>query len=434
MAHSLVRVQVVGHGRRLDVCLPARVPVWEFLPEVSRGLGGDGVAAAGLVTATGELLDAGADLQGQGVRHGDVLTVAPPAEHQPPVLHDDLVRAVHDRARVVLPGWGPEAARTTALVVATAAPTVALGLLLTVPGAQASTLALAGLCALVLLALGQVAERRAAPAWCRVLVGWLGVTCAGVAGSALAPTAGAWGPYVPLAAAGGVGLVLVVTAGSLWPLHVPPVLVSTTSAASGLAAEVARVPPWEALLALVATGTLVASLLPAAVVELTVARGQDASEGVDLERLDADLVLAHRLVLAGSLTGTLLTLAVVPAAASAGVAPTAVVLLLVALRLLRVRHQRSRAVCLAGVVGAGACVLAVVLAVASARPELVPWVVGALVLLAATVTLGALGEVRSPRRAWCADLVEVAVVVSLPVVTTVTLWWPRVWPSGGPGW
>lgn len=437
MGDSLVRVQVVGHGRRLDVCLPSRVPVWEFLPEVSRGLGG-GDATVGLVTTTGELLDGAVDLDQQGVRHGDVLTVAPPSEHRAPVLHDDLVRAVHDRARAVVAGWTSEAARSAATLTACGAVAVALAVLTVVPRPPEESVAPLVVCVGALLLLARAVRRPGSPTWSRVAVGWTAVGSAWVAGDVLSVGLGVWGPYVSLATAGAVGLTLVATAGRTWPLYVPPVLVTTVWAATGVVSEALGLLSWQVAIAVLAAGTLVASLLPATVVELTVVRGRgedpDGAEGIDLARLDADLVLAHRLVLAGSLTGTALTLSVAPLAVVAGPVPTVLVLLLVLLRVLRVRHQRALASWCAALVGAGCSTLAVLASIALLRPGWVPWAVVALALLAATLTvLVPDGDRPSSRRAWCADVVEVAVVVLLPVVTSLALWRPEgLGPDGLP--
>src|SRR5690606_17934778 len=161
-----------------------------------------------------------------------------------------------------------------------------------------------------LLLLVRTVRRPGAAAWSRVAVGWTTVGGVWVAGRALVGGLEPWGAYVPLLAAGAVGGVLVVTAGRTGPLHVPPVPGAAAWVATGVVSEALGLPAWQVALAGLAAGTLVASLVPAAVVELTVARGHAETRapdhGIDLARLDADLLLAHRLVLAGSVTGTAL--------------------------------------------------------------------------------------------------------------------------------
>lgn len=440
---SLLRVQVVGHGRRLDVCLPARVPVWEFLPEIVRGLGAGaapdvgaeaGAAVPGLVTAAGVRLDESQNLERQGVRHGDVLAVAPVAEHHPPVLHDDLVQAVHARARVVLTAWGPGATRTAAHLVACLAAAAGLAMVVRAPLAPPVVVALTAPLAALLVGLAETARRRGDPSWCRVTLAWLAVGCAWVVGTALAHRAGPWAAPLAAAVAVAVGVMLLGTAGRRWPLYAPPVLVVTVWTTCLVGAEAMQVPAWQLLLVSVAVGVLLAGALPGVVVELTVARGQadgldggasstPSSAGVDLDRLDADLVLAHRIVLAWSLTGTGLVLCAVPYAVEAGAASTAVVLLVTLLRWLRARHQRSWALSVAGVGGAVLVAVVTVACVAALRPD---WVVVAVPSLAGLAVAAALArpDADSPRRAWWGDVVEVGAVVCLPVLVTLAVWGP----------
>lgn len=438
MTESLVRVQVVGHGRRLDVCLPADVPLWEFLPEVARGLGagdtGDEAVVGALVTTAGQRLDGGGDLRRQGVRHGDVLTLAPAAEHHPPVVHDDLVQAVHARARVVLAAWSDAAAGTAAYVVACVALTAALAFLVGVSSTPEIALTLAGALALALGVVAHAAHRQQAPSWSQVLTGWLAVGCAWVVGAALGPGLGGGGAYAPVVAALAVGVAVLLAAGRRWPLHTPPLLVVAVWSACGVVAATLQVPAWQVVLVALTAGVLVAGVVPGTVVELTVARSQVHPSGhVDVRRVDADLLLAHRIVLAWSLTGTGLTLCVVPGAVASGASGVAALALVSGLRLLRVRRQRSASLVLAAVAGTGVAALFVLARVAVLHPEWLPSVVVGLACLAGVVaSMGRAGAVAATGgdtggswRAWCADVVEVAAVVLLPLAVTAALWWPR---------
>lgn len=439
MTSSLLRVQVVGHGRRLDVCLPAHVPVWEFLPEVLRGLGGTSDAAQScLVTAAGVRLEFAEDLGRQGVRQGDVLTVAPAAAHTPPELHDDLVQAAHARARVVVEEWTGEAARHTAYALGCGAVAAALMVLARGPSPGPGAILFATLCLPALVALGVTAHREGAPTWWRVAVGWLAPGAAWVLGSALAPSGAAWGGYVSPAMVAVVGVLLVVTGGRDAPLYAPPPLAAAVWTAAALLGEQIQVPPWQVVLVALVVGVLVSGVVPGAVVELTVTRGQSALQThVDLDRLDADLVLAHRIVLAWSLTGTLTLLCVVPYAVHAGAAATTAVLLVVLVRWLRTRRQRSWALSLAGVGGAALSLGWVGFLVSAVRADWTPAVVVVAACLAAVAVVmssTASNGGSSPWRDWCADVLEVVAVVCLPLAVTAALWWSTGWSTGWSGW
>ncbi|MBE7324047.1 EsaB/YukD family protein [Nocardioides sp. Y6] len=425
---SLLRVQVVGHGRRLDVCLPAQSPVWEFLPEVARGLGGEETGQVPcLVTAAGVRLDRDGDLRRQGVRHGDVLTLATQAEHSPPQVHDDLVLAAHARARVVVPGWGTEAAGHAARAVGGGAVVLALALVAAAPRpGLGGALVAVGLP--ILLAVASTSGRQHHPRWWHVALAWLAAAGAATAASVLvAPTL--WSAYVPLGAAAVVSAVLAVRAGPEGVVHATPLLVATVWAAGTLLAGRLGVPPWQVVLVAVVVAVLVAGALPGAVVELTVARGQSDSAPVDVDRLDGDLALAHRMVLASSLVGTSTLLCVVPYAVEAGAAHAVTVLLVVLLRWLRGRHHRSWALTSASIAGGGACLLTLALCAGVLRPD---WTPAALVAVGCVAVGAVVGPVlgQSPWARWALDGLEVLMVVCLPLAVVAALWWP----DGPPGW
>lgn len=431
---SLVRVQVVGAGRRLDVSLPSRVPVWEFLPEVLRGLEWpDRVPAAGLVTLDGTALAADLDLDGQGVGDGAVLTVATPDEHRPSTRHDDLVEAVHDRSRRLLVEWTPEATRGLTGAAALVAGAGVLALLVGV-GAPSGTSAILVAGVLVVAAsawsaaahdgAGRSVVVRTAAAWLAVAAAWV---AGGVAAPGLDPSVS---PWVPAITALGLGVVLAARAGPAWPLQVPPLVVVAATVVSDGVARLVGVASWQVLVAALAVAVLTAGAVPGLVVEVTVhrAHAQDhGNRGIDPDRLDADVLLAHRIVLALHLTTSGLLVLVSPSAVASGPAASGAVALLVVLRTMRLRHQRSRMLVLAGVAGAGVWMVLAVVAVAVVRSEWVP-TAGA-VLLAAGAVAVASSQVRSTGAwwAWCADVAEVVVVVAVPLAVTAALWWTVAW-------
>lgn len=263
----------------------------------------------------------------------------------------------------------------------------------------------------------------------RVAVGWLAMGAAWVIGSALPPPAAPWGGFVPPAVVAVVGLVFVVTAGREAPMYAPPVLVAAVWTAARLLGDQVQVPTWQVILVGLVVGVLAAGAVPGAVVELTVTRGQpDGPTHLDLERLDADLVLAHRVVLAWSLTGTLTLLWVAPHAVAAGAASTAAVLLVVLVRWLRTRRQRSRDLSLAGVGGAALSLGVVGLSATATHADWTPAVVVAAACLAVGTVLTPVSEGAMAWRNWCADVLEVVAVVCLPLAVTAALWWPAGWP------
>lgn len=151
------------------------------------------------------------------------------------------------------------------------------------------------------------------------------------------------------------------------------------------------------------------------------AAGRQAAEGlVDLDRTKTDARAAHGLLLAMVGVTGLLLLAVAPLAA--GIGPWAVLLVVdcAGVLALRIRHHRSVAQVVAGLVTAFAAVLGAVTDAAAEHPALVPRLAAALaaagVLLVAGVVVPA-----SPRRARAAELLEAAVVVALlPLLVTAT--------------
>src|SRR3990170_4443493 len=96
-ASGLVKVTVTSGTRRVDLVLPAAVPVAELLPELVRSVGLlDGSTVYGgylLVTQEGRELAPDASLTMQGVEDGVGLTVAAGGDGAAPRVFDDVVDA-----------------------------------------------------------------------------------------------------------------------------------------------------------------------------------------------------------------------------------------------------------------------------------------------------------------------------------------------------
>ena len=101
---GLVRVSVTSATRRVDLVLPAWVPVTDLVPELARTVGvlDPRTAHAGyrLVARDGRVLDPESGLAAQGVEDGGVLTVVACADVEPPRVHDDVVEVAGLRVRL----------------------------------------------------------------------------------------------------------------------------------------------------------------------------------------------------------------------------------------------------------------------------------------------------------------------------------------------
>ena len=121
-ASGLVKVTVTSGTRRVDLVLPAAVPVAELLPELVRSVGLlDGSTVYGgyrLVTQEGRELAPDASLTMQGVEDGVVLTVAAGVDEPAPRVYDDVVEAMTDIVERDLKPWEPATGRRTALAAA----------------------------------------------------------------------------------------------------------------------------------------------------------------------------------------------------------------------------------------------------------------------------------------------------------------------------
>jgi type VII secretion integral membrane protein EccD len=161
MTAGLARVTISTPRRKLDVALPAHVPLAELLPEVLRhagdGLADDGERHGGWVLrrADGAALAVGQALHPQGVRDGALLFLVPAHLQWTEIRYDDVVEAIADGARQQGASWSPGATRVTGLALAVVP--VAAGLFAV---ARTGSAVLATVAASVLLVAGIAASRR----------------------------------------------------------------------------------------------------------------------------------------------------------------------------------------------------------------------------------------------------------------------------------
>ncbi len=237
-ASGLVKVTVTSGTRRVDLVLPAAVPVAELLPELVRSVGLlDGSTVYGgyrLVTQEGRELAPDASLTMQGVEDGVVLTVAAGVDEPAPRVYDDVVEAMTDIVERDLKPWQPANGRRTAM----AAASLLLGLgavaLLIQGGNVAATAAVLVAAALVTGAV--VLSRAQGEPEAAVPVAWMGAAYGAVGGLLFAPEGELLALPVACAGAGALvaGLVCLVGLGEGRTLVIPPVVVGALFLATGL--------------------------------------------------------------------------------------------------------------------------------------------------------------------------------------------------------
>jgi type VII secretion integral membrane protein EccD len=163
---DLSRVTIVAPRRRIDLSLPADVPLAHMLPTLLRAAG-EGLADAGLAHSGWVLqrledapFDAGRSLNQLGVRDGEVLYFRPGMAHIPDMSFDDVADVIATGIKDRSDRWRPQTTRAFGQGAAGAALVIgAVIIALSGPPWTAPTIA-AGLVALLLL-IGATALSRA---------------------------------------------------------------------------------------------------------------------------------------------------------------------------------------------------------------------------------------------------------------------------------
>ena len=428
-ASGLVRVTVASGTRRVDLVLPAAVPVAELVPELARSVGLlDPTTVHGgyhLVTPEGRRLEGDAGLTMQGVEDGGVLTVTAGVDDAPRRVYDDVVEAMADVVERDLRPWRPEAGRRTAL----GAGVLLLGLgavaLLLQDGDAVAAVAAVAV-AVVLGAGGVVLSRAQEEPEAAVTVAWMSVVYAVVAGLLLVPE-GASLFGVPVAAAGGAALV----AGSVAlvgiddgrTLLLPAVVLGAVGLTGGLLMDAVAFRPQTVYTAALVVVVLSASVFPWLALGATGTRVQQVAttaditaepRDVDAADVGTDARLAHEILVAVTATVGILTALVAPLAVDLGLSGTLLALACCATLVLRTRQYRAGTAVLVGVVAGIAGLVSTAAAVMvlheAWRPALaVSLAVGGALVLAATLV-----PAGSPvRRGRLGDVAETVCLVSL---------------------
>lgn len=424
-----VRVTVTSATRRVDLVLPATVPVAELVPELARSVGMlDAVTVHGgyrLVTRSGRALVADESLAAQGVVDGGLVAVAAGPRDQQPRRHDEMAEAMADAVALDQPTWDPEAGRTAALLVALLLLLVGAGGLALQGGSGVAAAAM--VVAVVLVAGAILLSRRRGEGAAAVAVAWTGCAYAAVAGLALGPGDSFLGTPVAAVGAGAMaaGLVAALGLAERRALLFPPVVAGAVLLGGGLVAHGSSTPPavvlTVALTVAVVAGSAVPWLALTAVGTLAdVTLRPDDPVEIDLDRVRADARTAHEIVVALSLSVGLLLVMVAPLAVSSGLAGTLVAVLASVVVTLRTRPWGSAIEVLVGLSAGALGLVATALSVLWLHP---PWREDTcLALVAAGVAL--LGVARLPhglpvRCGRLADVTEVLALLALPPVLVV---------------
>jgi len=239
---SLLRISVQSEGRRLDIGVPAQLPLIEVMPGFARSLGVLDPTMThvgyGLQRSSGELLDPSRGAGEQGVQDGELLTLARGQFLTETRLYDDIVEAVIDATKDQHKPWTSADNTRTALSVALSLIGICLMLLIMAgPGIFGALIACGS--AVILLAASSVLTR-------------LGITEPGLGLGFAAAASGATAGYLavpagetlwgwPLAAAALGGLVVSGTWLALAPAHpdvqvIPAVVGITVGVPAGVSA------------------------------------------------------------------------------------------------------------------------------------------------------------------------------------------------------
>ena len=200
---TLVRVSIVSEGRRLDVGVPAQVPLIELMPGFARSLGVlDPTLAHGgyaLHRADATVLDPSKSLGSQGVHDGELVTLVRGGLIAEPRIYDDVVEAVIDATSGQHTEWTPRDSARTALAISLSFLALCAVLLLSSGQNFGVGAIIAGSGVVLLIATAAVLTRIGQPEAGHAL-GLAAAAFGAIAGYLAVPTDQIWG--WPLAAAG----------------------------------------------------------------------------------------------------------------------------------------------------------------------------------------------------------------------------------------
>ncbi|TPW76750.1 type VII secretion integral membrane protein EccD [Schumannella sp. 10F1B-5-1] len=466
-SRALLRVSIQSEGRRLDVGVPAQLPLIELMPGFARGLGVLDATMThtgyALQRADGSRLDPSRGAAEQGVLDGELLTLARGVQLAEPRVYDDIVEAVIDATGEQSRPWTPKDNARTALAASLTLLGICAVLLLAGAGGDGPSALLraiiAGAGAVLLLAaaavierLGQVETGRGlalAAAAFGALTGYLLAGAAGaggagagadspdiVLGSGLAAAA-LWG--WPLAAAGAGafatgGLAMLLNPASRALLLVPLVLGGAIGVTATIAAlmpdsrqsayalmvaiviTLANALPWLAL-----TSTRIRVISPQSDQEIF-----DDPEPIDAEAVRARAAAGHRVLVALRLALGLAALIGAPLVAASGPAGAALCALGFVGIMMPARQAFARAEVVVlmsmGTIGIAVTGVAATLAQPDLRVVLLVVLLSVTVIVIALTLLAPGARMRLIRLADTVEIITIALLLPLGVIAAGLAW------------
>ncbi|QCB94243.1 type VII secretion integral membrane protein EccD [Cellulomonas shaoxiangyii] len=433
-ARALLHLTITSEDRRLDLGVPAQLPLVELMPGVVRSLGVlDPTlvhAGYGLRRSDGGLLDPAQSCAAQGVQDGELLTLvrgALVAEHR---RYDDVVEAVVDATRDRAAWTAADQART-ALAVSLVLLALGAGLLLSSPHGLGTGAIVALGAAVVLVTTGAVLTRTGAAEAGHGL-GLAAAVWAAVGAYLLVPQGDLWG--WPLAAAGMAAMVVgglaLATVASAPQVHVVPVAAGGAVGLTGMAAALLApgdVAPWAVLVAVAATLSNLAPWLALSSTRLDVVSPHSDAEvlaappavdGTDVARRALE---GQRLLLSARVAAAVCVAVATPLVASSGATGAALCALAFVGLLFQSRqvHARSGVLTLMACGAVGITLTGTVVAVSGSVPPAVLTIVllGSVAALVALTMLRPRARMRMVRLADTAELAVLTLLLPLGALT-----------------
>ncbi len=432
-AGAVLRLSIVSDDRRLDAGVPAQVPLVEIIPGFARSLGvlDPSLAHGGyaLHRADGTPLNPALGASAQGVHDGELLTLVRGGLVSEPRVYDDVVEAVIDATAAQHGSWTPKDSARTALAISLTFLALC-GLLLVASGAGLVPAIVAGTGAVVLLVVATVLLRLDQPEAGHAL-GLAAAAYGGLAGYLAAPATTLWG--WPLAAAGlgllVVGGVSLALAKDRPEIHLIPIVLGTvigiTAASAALFGSV--IAPYALMLAVSATLANGIPWLALGSTRIRVISPQsDADvfsvpEPIDGEDVKRRAAAGTRTLISLRAALGLAALAATPLVAAEGLAGALLCLLAFVGMMFQSRQMHARlgvlALMILGALGLAAAGLTVALTQPGLRLGLLVVLIAATVVLVGLTLLSPRARLRLARLADTVEILAMALVLPLGVVT-----------------
>lgn len=438
-SRALVRVSVQAEGRRLDIGIPAQLPLVELMPGFARSLGilDPTMTHAGyaLERADGTVLDASRGAGEQGVREGELLTLARGGLLAQPRVYDDIVEAVLDATADQHRPWTVQDNARTALAASLTLLGICAVLLLAAGPSLGVGAYIAGGGAVVLLAVAAAVGRLGQPEAGQGL-GLAAAVFGAVAGYLAVPAGlSLWG--WPLAAAGLGAATIGAIALALTPQHREYQLITVAAgAAVGVMALFAALFPGAAVASYALGIAIVATLgngmpwLALSSTRLRVISPQSDADvfappvPVDTEDVRARAAAGHRLLVALRIAMGLAAFAATPLVAGANTAGAVLCALAFVGMMFPSRQSYARSSVLAlmalGTVGLATTGVTVSLAQPSLR---MPLLIALIAVTAVVVTVTILAPRARARLGRLADTAEVVIIALLLPLGVIAAGW-----------